>query len=60
MDEALYACRFVQFTAAMLIFGTAAFRDYALADSDTAEHRVFSQGSTRGSGMWRSRPRWSP
>jgi putative copper resistance protein D len=35
MDEALYACRFVQFTAAMLIFGTAAFRLYALADSDT-------------------------
>ena len=35
MDEALYACRFVQFTAAMLIFGTAAFRVYALAGSDT-------------------------
>src|SRR5258707_1160477 len=35
MDEALYACRFVQFTAAMLIFGTAAFRVYAVADSDT-------------------------
>jgi putative copper resistance protein D len=34
MDEALYACRFVQFTAAMLIFGTAAFRVYALAGSD--------------------------
>jgi copper resistance protein D len=35
MDEAFYACRFVQFTAAMLIFGTAAFRVYALAGSDT-------------------------
>ena len=35
MDEALYACRFVQFTAAMLIFGTAAFRVYAFAGSDT-------------------------
>ena len=35
MDEALYACSFVQFTAAMLIFGTAAFRVYALAGSDT-------------------------
>ncbi len=35
MDEMLYACRFVQFTAAMLIFGTAAFRVYAPADSDT-------------------------
>src|SRR6266478_1198789 len=35
MDEALYTCRFVQFTAAMLIFGAAAFRVYALADSDT-------------------------
>src|SRR5438874_1722602 len=34
MDEMLYACRFVQFTAAMLIFGTAAFRMYALAGSD--------------------------
>ncbi len=35
MDEALYACRLVQFTAAMLIFGTAAFRVYALAGSDS-------------------------
>jgi putative copper resistance protein D len=35
MDEVLYTCRFVQFTAAMLIFGTAAFRVYALAGSDT-------------------------
>src|ERR1700724_2333517 len=35
MEEALYPCRFVQFTAAMLIFGTAAFRVYALAGSDT-------------------------
>src|SRR5437764_12880930 len=34
MNEVLYACRFVQFTAAMLIFGTAAFRTYALAGSD--------------------------
>jgi putative copper resistance protein D len=34
MDEALYVCRFVQFTAAMLIFGTAAFRIYALAGVD--------------------------
>jgi putative copper resistance protein D len=35
MDEALYACRFIQFAAAMLIFGTAAFRIYALIGSDT-------------------------
>src|SRR2546426_1392 len=35
MDEALYACRFVQFAAAMLIFGTASFRIYALAGSQT-------------------------
>lgn len=35
MDEVLYACRFVQFTAAMVIFGTAAFRVYALAGSNT-------------------------
>jgi len=34
MNEALYACRFLQFTAAMLVFGTAAFRIYALAGSD--------------------------
>jgi copper resistance protein D len=34
MDEALCVCRFVQFTAAMLIFGTAAFRVYALSDGD--------------------------
>jgi putative copper resistance protein D len=34
VDETLYACRFVQFTAAMLIFGAAAFRVYALAGSD--------------------------
>jgi putative copper resistance protein D len=33
MDEALCACRFLQFTAEMLIFGTAAFRIYALAGS---------------------------
>jgi len=33
MDEALYACRFVQFAAAMLLFGTAAFRVYALPRS---------------------------
>src|SRR5437899_10387752 len=35
MDEALYACRFVQFAAAMLVFGTAAFRVYALPGGDT-------------------------
>jgi putative copper resistance protein D len=35
MDELLYACRFVQFTAVMLAFGTAAFRVYALASGDT-------------------------
>jgi copper resistance protein D len=35
MDEALYACRFLQFTAEMLIFGTAAFRIYALVGSDS-------------------------
>ena len=35
MNEVLYACRFVHFTAAMLIFGTAAFRIYALPGNDT-------------------------
>jgi copper resistance protein D len=35
MDEALVACRFVQFTAAMLIFGIAAFRVYALPSGNT-------------------------
>ena len=31
MDEVLYACRFVQFTAAMAVFGASSFRFYALA-----------------------------
>jgi putative copper resistance protein D len=31
MDEVLYACRFVQFTAAMVIFGASSFQFYALA-----------------------------
>jgi copper resistance protein D len=35
VDEALYACRFLQFAAAMLIFGTAAFWVYALPGSAT-------------------------
>src|ERR1700730_10389893 len=35
MDEVLYACRFVHFTAAMGIFGAVSFRFYALAESDT-------------------------
>jgi putative copper resistance protein D len=35
MDEVLYTCRFVHFTAAMVIFGAVSFRFYALADSDT-------------------------
>src|ERR1700730_9127283 len=35
MDEALSPCRFVQFAAAMLIFGTASFRIYALAGGQT-------------------------
>jgi copper resistance protein D len=30
MDKALYACRFVQFTSAMVVFGSSAFRFYAL------------------------------
>ncbi len=34
MDELLYACRFVQFTAAMVIFGAGAFRLYALPGGD--------------------------
>src|SRR3984893_15849242 len=44
MDEALYACRFVQFTAAMLIFGTAAFRVYALAGSDAGAASIILAG----------------
>src|SRR5437867_4211412 len=31
MDEAFYACRFIQFAAVMLIFGGSAFRYYACA-----------------------------
>ena len=34
MDEVLYTCRFVHFTAAMVIFGAGSFRLYALAGSD--------------------------
>jgi putative copper resistance protein D len=34
MDEVLDACRFVHFTAAMVIFGAVSFRFYALAESD--------------------------
>src|SRR5690349_6803145 len=30
MEEALYLCRFVQFTAAVVVFGASAFRFYAL------------------------------
>ena len=30
MEQALYACRFVQFAATMLLFGSSAFRFYAL------------------------------
>jgi copper resistance protein D len=32
MDEALYACRFVQFAAAIAVFGALSFRRYAIAD----------------------------
>jgi putative copper resistance protein D len=31
MEEALYACRFVQFTSAMVVFGSSAFRFYGLS-----------------------------
>jgi copper resistance protein D len=31
MEEALYACRFIQFTAAIVIFGAVAFQHYAIA-----------------------------
>jgi len=34
MDEVLYACRFFQFTAAMVIFGALAFRLYAVPGDD--------------------------
>jgi putative copper resistance protein D len=36
MDEVLYACRFVQFTAAMVIFGASSFQFYALAGADAS------------------------
>jgi copper resistance protein D len=35
MEEVLYACRFVQFAAAMAIFDASSFRFYALAGGDT-------------------------
>src|ERR1700680_583334 len=34
MDEVLYTCRFVQFTAAMVMFGALAFRLYAVPGGD--------------------------
>src|SRR5437588_191142 len=36
MNEVLYACRFVQFTAAMVIFGASSFQFYALAGGDAS------------------------
>jgi putative copper resistance protein D len=36
MDESLFACRFVQFTAAIVVFGVAAFRVYALAGTESS------------------------
>jgi putative copper resistance protein D len=44
MNEVLYACRFIQFTAAMLIFGTAAFRVYALTGGDSRAASGFLAG----------------
>jgi len=44
MDEALYACRFVHFAAAMLIFGTAAFRVYALAVTNSRAASIIIAG----------------
>jgi putative copper resistance protein D len=41
MDEVLYACRFVHFTAAMLIFGAGSFRLYALAGSNAPAPAIF-------------------
>jgi putative copper resistance protein D len=34
MQEALYVCRFVQLTAAMIIFGAVSFRYYAIAEGE--------------------------
>jgi putative copper resistance protein D len=44
MGEALYACRFVHFTAAMLLFGIAAFRVYALpGNTDPAAAKILAR-----------------
>lgn len=44
MDEALYACRFVHFAAAMLLFGAAAFRVYALpGNPDRAAAKILAR-----------------
>ena len=42
MAEALYACRFVQFTAAMMIFGTASFRLFAVRRGSIAGLNAWS------------------
>jgi copper resistance protein D len=47
MEEALYACRFVQFATAILVFGTAAFRVYALPGStDCAAVKIVARFDT--------------
>jgi copper resistance protein D len=51
MDEALYACRFVQFTAAMVIFGANSFHFYALGGG----HASAAPGILAGFGAWLER-----
>jgi putative copper resistance protein D len=51
MDEALYACRFVQFATVMVIFGGSAFRYYALAGA----HAGAAPGTLAGLEAWLGR-----
>jgi putative copper resistance protein D len=51
MDEALYACRFIQFAAVMVIFGGSAFRYYALAGA----HASAAPGILAGFDAWLGR-----
>src|SRR5262245_57732328 len=51
MDEALYACRFIQFAAVMVIFGGSAFRYYALAGA----HASAAAGILAGFDAWLGR-----
>src|SRR6266850_5657298 len=52
MDEVLFACRFVHFTATMVIFGAVAFRLYAVSGGDA---RAAAPSVLAGFDIWLGR-----